>query len=150
MGWGYAFDPNKLQLSNNIKYRRKTQLKKKKKKEIQCQLSMQGKSICSVSCHYLGLLLTFFFLFLAIPHCSREFPDQGLNSCPQQWKCRVWATGTPRSTPTALVLDFPYFWPELLSQFPNSAPLPPSYAFNPSSFQTSVFLKHQPSRHSLA
>ena len=72
MGWGYAFDPNKLQLSNNIKYRRKTQLKKKKKKynvNYQCKVKAYALSPAITLVYF---SLSFFFLFLAIPHCSRE------------------------------------------------------------------------------
>ena len=39
----------------------------------------------------------FFFLFLAVPRGLREsqFPNQGSNSCPVQWKCGVLTTGLP-------------------------------------------------------
>jgi len=59
MGWGYAFDPNKLQLSNNIKYRRKTQLKKKKKKKYNVNYQ------CKVKAYALSPAITLVYFSLS-------------------------------------------------------------------------------------
>ena len=38
---------------------------------------------------------SFFFFFSPIMHCMQNFPDQGSNTCPLQWKLRVLMAGLP-------------------------------------------------------
>ena len=40
-------------------------------------------------------IIVLFFFFLAAPCVMRNFPDQGLNLCPLQWKRGVLTTGPP-------------------------------------------------------
>ena len=51
---------------------------------------------------HLGLFL-FFFFGLTAQHVRSYLPDQGLNPCPLQWKCRVLTTGRPGKSPPGSV-----------------------------------------------
>ena len=44
----------------------------------------------------------FFFLATATRHVGSQFPDQGLNLCPLQWKCGVLTTGPPGKSLTGV------------------------------------------------
>ena len=43
---------------------------------------------------YDNIIFTLFFFFCHMA-CGILVPDQGLNSCPLQWKCKLLATGSP-------------------------------------------------------
>ena len=59
----------------------------------------------SLSFHFLqDAFCLFFFFFFAIPRGMWNFPDQGLNPCPLQWKRGVLSTGPPGKSPRCLLL----------------------------------------------
>ena len=51
------------------------------------------------------LTLCFYIFGCALGLAGSQFPDQGLNPCHWQWKCRVLTTGPPWNSPTLLT-----FW----------------------------------------
>jgi len=56
-----------------------------------------------------------FFFFLQYHMACGTFPDQGLNPCPLQWKCRVLNTGPPGKPTVSLTLKFKMlFWTLLI------------------------------------
>ena len=61
-----------------------------------------GLGICNGSAitpGYCYLFLVFFFLAVPWGLWDLSSPDQGLNPCPQQWKCAVLTTGPPGNSP---------------------------------------------------
>ena len=83
-----------------------------------------------------------FYFFVFGNNTLLRVPRPGIELMPSAVKMQSLNHWNPKEYPIALVLDSPYFSLSCF-QFPKSAPPPPSYAFNPSSFQTSVFLNHQ-------
>lgn len=66
--------------------------------------------ICFVafSGHLPSLVLSFFFIiyiFLTLLHAGSQFPNQGLNLDPLQWKCGVLSPGPPGKVPGSLILE---------------------------------------------
>ena len=67
-------------------------------------------SIILYSCHlssrclfsYRGLLLHFIIIIAAVQHVGSQFPNQGSNLCPLQWKRGVLTTGPPGKSSAAL------------------------------------------------